>query len=41
MKSFYEIKNIFSTDFEGKSMIDDVYMKSRTVTGYFSRFGNE
>jgi len=41
MKSFYEIKNIFSNDFEGKSMIADVDMKSRTVTGYFSRFGNE
>ena len=41
MKSFYEIKNIFSSDFEGESMIKDVDLKSRTVTGYFSRFGNK
>ena len=40
MKTFYEIKNIFASDFEGKAMISDVDMKSRTVTGYFSRFGN-
>lgn len=39
MKRFYEIKNVFSSDFDG-SMIKDVDMKSRTVTGYFSRFGN-
>lgn len=38
MKSFYEIKNIFSSDFDG--MIKDVDLKSQTVTGYFSRFGN-
>lgn len=40
MKNFYEIKNIYTSDFEGKAMIADVDMKSRTVTGYFSRFGN-
>jgi HK97 family phage prohead protease len=40
MKTFYEIKNVFASDFEGKGMIADVDMKSRTVTGYFSRFGN-
>jgi HK97 family phage prohead protease len=38
MKRFYEIKDLYSADF--KSMIEDVDMKSRTVTGYFSRFGN-
>lgn len=41
MKNFYEIKNIFSSDFQEKGMIQDVDMKSRTVTGYFSRFGNK
>ena len=41
MKNFYEIKNIYTSDFEGKGMIADVDMKSRTVTGYFSRFGNK
>jgi len=40
MKNFYEIKNIFSEDFQDKGMIADVDIKSRTVTGYFSRFGN-
>lgn len=38
MKTFYEIKDIFQE--EGKALISDVDMKSRTVTGYFSRFGN-
>lgn len=41
MKSFYEIKNVFASDFDGESMIKDVDLKSRTVTGYFSRFGNK
>lgn len=41
MKTFYEIKNVYASDFEGKAMIEDVDMKSRTVTGYFSRFGNK
>lgn len=41
MKSFYEIKNVFASDFTGDSMIKDVDLKSRTVTGYFSRFGNK
>ena len=40
MKQFYEIKNIFSDDFVDTKMIHDVDLKSRTVTGYFSRFGN-
>lgn len=40
MKTFYEIKNIFCDDFVDTKMIHDVDMKSRTVTGYFSRFGN-
>lgn len=40
MKRFYEVKDVFSQDFE-KGMIKDVDMKSRTVTGYFSRFGNK
>lgn len=40
MRKIYEVKNVFSSDFEGKAMIEDVDMKSRTVTGYFSRFGN-
>lgn len=40
MKTFYEIKNVFAEDFGSKAMIEDVDMKSRTVTGYFSRFGN-
>lgn len=40
MKRFYEIKNVFSEDFLDTKMIQDVDMKSRTVTGYFSRFGN-
>lgn len=39
MKTFYEIKNVFSGDFDGH-MVKDVDLKSRTVTGYFSRFGN-
>lgn len=39
MKKFYETKDVFSFDFGGK-MINDVDMKSRTVTGYFSKFGN-
>lgn len=39
MKRFYEIKNVFNDDFDGH-MIKDVDLKSRTVTGYFSRFGN-
>lgn len=38
MKRHYEIKNLFTADFKG--MIQDVDFKSRTVTGYFSRFGN-
>lgn len=41
MKTFYEIKNLFTSDFEGKAMIEDIDMKSRTVTGYFSRFDNK
>lgn len=40
MKTFYEVKNLFVDDFADKGMIKDVDMKSRTVTGYFSRFGN-
>jgi uncharacterized protein len=40
VKRFYEIKNVFTEDFSEKGMIQDVDMKSRTVTGYFSRFGN-
>jgi uncharacterized protein len=38
MKDLYEIKNISTAEFKG--MIEDVDMTSRTVTGYFSRFGN-
>lgn len=38
MKQFFEVKNLFDSEFKG--MIADVDMKSRTVTGYFSRFGN-
>lgn len=38
MKNFFEVKDLFADDFKG--MIADVDMKSRTVTGYFSRFGN-
>lgn len=34
MKTFYEIKNI------GDNIVKDFDFKSRTVTGYFSRFGN-
>jgi HK97 family phage prohead protease len=34
VKSHYEIKNI------GEGIVKDVDFKSRTVTGYFSRFGN-
>lgn len=34
----YEIKNISSSDF---GIIKDFDFKSRTVTGYFSRFGNK
>lgn len=34
----YSVKNIHLADFKG--MITDVDLKSRTVTGYFSRFGN-
>jgi HK97 family phage prohead protease len=40
LKRHYEIKNVFLDDFQEKGMIQDVDMKSRTVTGYFSRFGN-
>jgi HK97 family phage prohead protease len=40
MKAIYEIKNLFCDDFIDTKMIHDVDMKSRTVTGYFSRFGN-
>jgi uncharacterized protein len=40
VKQYYEIKNIFTDDFVDTKMIHDVDMKSRTVTGYFSRFGN-
>lgn len=40
MKNYYEVKNVFASDFQEKAMIADVDMKSRTVTGYFSRFGN-
>lgn len=40
MKTFYEIKTYDSSDFDGMKMISDVDLKSRTVTGYFSRFGN-
>ena len=38
MKSLFEVKNLFVSDCKG--MIQDVDLKSRTVTGYFSRFGN-
>lgn len=38
MKSYYEVKNLFGHDCKG--MIEDVDIKSRTVTGYFSRFNN-
>jgi HK97 family phage prohead protease len=38
MKKFYETKDLFLTDCKG--MIEDVDLKSRTVTGYFSRFNN-
>ncbi len=41
MKNYFEIKNVFASDFSEKGMIQDVDLKSRTVTGYFSRFGNE
>lgn len=40
MKAFYDIKNVYSEDFGG-GMIKDFDFKSRTVTGYFSRFGNK
>lgn len=40
MKTFYEIKNVFAGDFS-EGMIKDFDFKSRTVTGYFSRFGNK
>jgi HK97 family phage prohead protease len=36
MKRFYEVKDLDFFD----GMIKDVDMKSKTVTGYFSRFGN-
>ncbi len=39
MKSFYDIKNVFSSDFTN-GMVKDFDFKSRTVTGYFSSFGN-
>lgn len=35
---YYEIKNTYGGDFE---IIKDFDFKSRTVTGYFSRFGNK
>ena len=38
MRTFFEVKNLNAGEFKG--MIQDVDMKSRTVTGYFSRFGN-
>lgn len=40
MRNYFEVKNVFAGDFDGKAMIQDVDLKSRTVTGYFSRFGN-
>jgi uncharacterized protein len=39
MNRIYDIKNVFSADFSD-GMIKDFDFKSRTVTGYFSRFGN-
>lgn len=38
MKKHFEYKNITSDD---RDMIRDVDLKSRTVTGYFSRFNNK
>lgn len=40
MRTFYEIKTYATGDFDGVKMITDVDLPSRTVTGYFSRFGN-
>ena len=40
MKNFYDVKKVFTADFSEKGMIQDVDLKSRTVTGYFSRVGN-
>lgn len=40
MKRFYEVKDVFASDFGDEHMVKDVDLKSRTITGYFSRFGN-
>lgn len=40
MKRIYDVKDVYNSDFTD-GMIKDFDFKSRTVTGYFSRFGNK